>query len=97
MIDGARLVRGGVVGDAEVERLEPTAEGGDRLDVGHAERGFDQRLEADAGLEPLGRLDLVDHGFDHVEVGRHADFGHEDGVELARRPAPSTSTTSRYM
>ena len=36
--DGARLVEGGVVGDAEVHRLEPARRGGDGFDVGHAER-----------------------------------------------------------
>ena len=80
-VDGAGLAAGGIVGDPEMHRLQPSREGGDRLDIGHAERRLDQRFETDAGLETLGHLDLVDHGLDHVEVGRHADLRHQDRVE----------------
>ena len=78
----------GIVGDAEMQRLEPAAEGRDRLDIGHAERRLDQRLEADPGLVALGDLDLVDHRLDHVEVGGHADLRHQDACRAGRRPAP---------
>ena len=54
MTDGARLVEGGIVGDAEVHGFEPARSGGDRFDIGHAERGLDQRLEADRVGEALG-------------------------------------------
>ncbi len=50
---------GGVVGDAEVERIEPAAELGDGLDVGHAEGGFDQGFQPDAGGEAARLFDLV--------------------------------------
>ncbi|NJK33421.1 MAG: M1 family metallopeptidase [Deltaproteobacteria bacterium] len=55
------------------------------LDQLAPERGLDQRLEADAGLVALGLLDLVDHGIDHVEVGRHADLGHQQRVHAVAR------------
>ena len=35
-----------------------------------------------AGRQALGDLDLADEALDDVEVGRHADLGHEDRVEL---------------
>ena len=80
--DGARLVEGGVVGDAEVHRFEAAGGRGDRFDVGHAERRFDQRFGADLVREALGFLDLAHHAFDHVDVGRHADLRDQDRVEL---------------
>ena len=80
--DGARLVEGRVVGDAEVHRLEPARGGGDRFDVGHAERRLDQRFGADPVREALGHLDLADDAFDRVDVGRHADLRDQDRVEL---------------
>ena len=78
--DGARTVAGGVVGDAEVQRLQPAAAGGDGLDVGHAQRRLDQGLGGDPGGVAPGLLDLVDQRLDQVEVGGHADLGHQDGV-----------------
>ena len=79
---GARAIRGGVVGHAEMHRLQPAPGGGDRLDIGHAERRLDQRLKADPVVKPGGLLDLADHGLDGVEIGRHAHLGHEDGVDM---------------
>ena len=58
--DGTRLAERRIIGDAEMQRLEPAAERGDRFHVGHAERRFDQRFEADAGLVALRHLDLAD-------------------------------------
>ena len=58
--DGARLVEGGIVGDAEMHRLEPAVGRRDRFDVGHAERRFDQRFDADLVRAALGHLDLAD-------------------------------------
>jgi hypothetical protein len=43
-VGGAGAHRGGVVGHAEVQRLQPAAELGD-FDIGHAQRGLDQRLK----------------------------------------------------
>ena len=80
-VDRAGLAAGGIVGNPEMHRLQPSREGGDRLDIGHAERRLDQRFETDAGLVALGHLDLVDHGLDHVEIGRDADFRHQDRVQ----------------
>ena len=80
--DGARLVEGGVVGDAEVHGLEAARSGGDGFDVGHAERRLDQRFGADLVGVALGVLDLADDAFDRVDVGRHADLRDQDGVEL---------------
>ncbi len=80
--DGARLVEGGVVGDAEVHRLEPAGRGGDGFDVGHAERRLDQRFGADPVREALRHLDLADDALDRIDVGRHADLRDQDGVEL---------------
>jgi len=79
---GARLVKGGVVGNAEVHRFEPARCGGDRFNVSHAEWRFDQRLGADLICIPLGLFDLAHQALDHVDICRHADFGNKDRVEL---------------
>ena len=50
---GARAGPGGVVGDAEMQRLVARARAGDRVDVGHAERGLDDQLEAEPLLPAL--------------------------------------------
>ena len=68
-----------------MQRLEPAAELGDRLDIGHAERSLDQRLEPDAGGKAFRLLDLVDHRLDHVKVGRQAHLGHEERVNAVAR------------
>ena len=68
-----------------MQRREPSAEAGDVLDIAHAERGLDQRLEAHARRQALALLDLVDHRLDHVEVGRHAHLGHEERMHARTR------------
>ena len=66
----ARAHARGVVGDAEVHRLEPLARLRDRLDVRHAERGLDEHLDADLARELLRILDLCEQRIDHVHVAR---------------------------
>ena len=80
-IDGAGAHRRRIVGDTEMHCLEAAAILGDALDIGHPQRGLDQRLEADTGGVALGLLDLVDQRIDHIEVVAHPDFGHQDGVQ----------------
>jgi hypothetical protein len=46
---GPRAHGGRVIGHAEMQRLQPAAELRDGFHIGHAERGFDQRLKPDAG------------------------------------------------
>ena len=51
------------------------------MDVGHAERGLDDQLEADPLLARLGGLDLGHQHVDRVDVGGGADLGDHDQVE----------------
>ena len=78
---GAGAGRGGIVGDAEAHGLVALGGCGDGLDIGHAERGLDQQLQADLLLALLILLDLGDQHVDGVDVLRHADLGDQDHVE----------------
>ena len=81
-VGGAGPAARGIVGHAEVHCLQAGAGRGDGLDVRHPQRGLDEGLDADLPGEARGLLDLADHGIDHVDVGRHADLGDQDGVEV---------------
>jgi hypothetical protein len=81
-IGGARAGRGGVVGDAEMQRFEPLRRAGDGMDVLHAERGLDDELETDALLEALCRFDLRYQHVESVDIGGRADLGNHDEVQL---------------
>ncbi|TPV97932.1 MAG: hypothetical protein USCAAHI_02641 [Beijerinckiaceae bacterium] len=78
---GARARRGGIIGDPEGHRLEAPARLRDRLDVGHAERGLDQDLEADPFLAFLRSLNLGHHHVHGIDIRRNAGFGDQDHVE----------------
>ena len=85
MFGRARAGRGGVVGDAEMQRFVALAGRGDLVDVLHAERGFDDHLEADALLAADRGLALRHQHVDGIDVGRGADLRDHDQVEpLAR-------------
>ena len=78
---GAGAHAGGVVGHAEVHRLEPRARLRDRLDVRHPERRLDQDLETDPTRKALRRLDLREQRVHQVYVGWHAHFRNEHRVQ----------------
>ena len=46
---------------AEMQRLQPATKCRNRLHIRHAERGFDQRRQTDAGGKAARPFDLVDH------------------------------------
>ena len=77
-----RLGRGGIVGNPEVQRLVARTGPGDLVDVHHAERRFDDHLNTDPLLGAGRRFDLADQGIDGIDVGRRADLGNHDQVEL---------------
>src|SRR3546814_5590536 len=78
---GARLGRGGVVGDAEVQALVARRGLGDLVDVGHAERRLDDHLEAQALLSAARGLGLRHQHVDGLDVGGGAGLGDPDEVE----------------
>ncbi len=65
--------------------LDSPPHGGDRLDVGHAQRGFDDHLDAD----PLGdlpcRLDLRQERVHQIDVSGHAHLRNHHDVEPVAR------------
>ena len=82
---GAGLGRGGVVGDAEMQRLVARARRGDLVDVLHAQRRLDDHLQADLLGVALGLLDLGEQHVDGVDVLRRAGLGDHDQIELVAR------------
>src|SRR3954469_14202718 len=68
-----------------MQALVAPGRGGDLVDVRHAERGFDDQLEADPLPASLGGLDLGDQHIDGIDIGGGADLGDHDQVDpLAR-------------
>ena len=82
-VRGARPDARGVVGHPEHHGLEPVGAGAaDGLDVGHARRGLDQDVDADAaGFPPVALLDLVQQGRGELHVGGRAHLRHQHRVE----------------
>ncbi len=83
MIDGARLVEGGVVGDAEMHA--PRAGRGRRRSPRHWPCRAAVSISASRPtrvVQPLATSIWLTMHLDRVEVGRHADLRDQDRVEL---------------
>jgi len=78
---GAGAGRGGIVGNAEMQRFIALGGCGNFTHVLHAERGLDDVLKADPLLVALRVFDLGDQHVDGVNIGRGAHLGDHDQVK----------------
>ena len=78
-IDRSGAVTGGVVSNAEMQRLQPSARAvaGNVLNIGHAQRGFDQRFQSNPVFQALLHFQLINHGFHHVDIRVDARLGYQ--------------------
>ena len=84
--DAGRLhpPRGREVGRPEAHPLHPRRGGGDLLDVRHAERRLEDRVDEDRPPQPVAGLELGEQAVDVVDVPRALDLrDHDDGEPVA--------------
>ena len=81
-VAAADALAGGEVADAEDQRFDARAAGGDVLDAREGFRLFDQQLEADAVVEAEFRFELREEGVDEPDVARGFHLRDDDDVEV---------------